>query len=167
MFHQSGIMPDLLVVGKGMTAGFHPLSALLCRRELDLLETYDAISTNGHSPLPALVALCSIALIESERERIARVGSLYEQSLAELTTQFPDLLASAQGKGLLSGLKFRAVDHALEFHAHCLERGLWTRVHAYHEGHSTVLTKFALPVDEQTITFTTDAFRELLATMTP
>jgi len=163
MFHQAGIRPDMVVVGKGMTAGFHPLSAVVLRRELDVLETYDAISTNGHTPLPAYVALCSIALIESRREHIARMGALLEQRLRELAQEFPSLIASAQGKGLLSGLKFRRAEDALAFHARSVERGLWTRAHAYHAGHSTVLTKFALIVDEPVVSFTATGFRELLA----
>ncbi len=40
MFRRLGIRPDLVVVGKGMTAGFHPLSGLLYRSEQDILAQY-------------------------------------------------------------------------------------------------------------------------------
>ncbi len=39
--------PDLVVLGKGMTAGFHPLSGVLFRHRHDVLEQYNAISTNS------------------------------------------------------------------------------------------------------------------------
>ena len=48
-----GLQPDLVVLGKGMTAGFHPLSGVLFRQRHDVLEQYDAISTNGSAALPA------------------------------------------------------------------------------------------------------------------
>jgi hypothetical protein len=43
-----------------------------------------------------------------------------------------------------------------------VERGLWVRAHAYHEGHSTVLTKFALLLDTEVADFAVAGFRQLL-----
>ena len=43
-----------------------------------------------------------------------------------------------------------------------LEAGLWTRFHAYHEGHSTVLTKLGLLADNPVIDFVLEKFRTLL-----
>jgi hypothetical protein len=63
----------------------------------------------------------------------------------------------------MTGLKFRTVEDALGFHRSAFERGLWVRVHAYHAGHSTILTKFALPLDEEVADFAADAMRMLLA----
>jgi acetylornithine/succinyldiaminopimelate/putrescine aminotransferase len=62
-----GLQPDFIVLGKGMTAGFHPLAALIYRGKLDVLEQYDAISTNGNAALAALLALGCIELIERAR----------------------------------------------------------------------------------------------------
>jgi hypothetical protein len=56
------------------------------------------------------------------------------------------------------------VDDAKAFHKKLLESGLWTRVHAYHEGHSTVLTKLGFLADEAIVDFVLSRFRELLAT---
>jgi len=50
----------------------------------------------------------------------------------------------------------------LGFHKAAVERGLWVRAHAYHEGHSTVLTKFALLLDDAVADFAVGAFRQLL-----
>ena len=50
-FRVMGLEPDLVVLGKGMTAGFHPLSGVLMRQRHDVLEQYDAISTNGSAAL--------------------------------------------------------------------------------------------------------------------
>jgi acetylornithine/succinyldiaminopimelate/putrescine aminotransferase len=162
-----GVKPDVLVVGKGMTAGFHPLAAVLYRRRYDSLAQYDAISTNGNAPLPAYMALASIALIEEGRARIARVTHHYRHGLEALPGEFPRLLSAIHGDGLLVGMKFHTVEAAKEFHRRSLEAGLWLRLHAYHEGHSTALTKFALLLDEETADFFLARVREILAAMNP
>jgi len=160
-----GVKPDILVVGKGMTAGFHPLAAVLYRRKYDSLAQYDAISTNGNAPLPAYMALASIALIEEERARIARAAHHYRQALEALPGEFPRLLRAIHGDGLLVGIKFHAVEAAKEFHRRSLAAGLWLRLHAYHEGHATALTKFALLLDEETADFFLALVREILRAM--
>jgi hypothetical protein len=63
----------------------------------------------------------------------------------------------------MSGLKFRDREDCLDFHQRAVDGGLWLRAHAYHEGHSTVLTKFALPLDEETIDYAANRVRGLLA----
>ncbi len=162
MFRRCGIVPDFVVLGKGMTAGFHPLSALLCKSKLDCLAQYDAISTNGNAALAATVGLGCIALIERHAERIGSVGERYHGQMAALCGEFPDLLAEVRGAGHMSGLKFHRREDALGFHRAAVERGLWVRAHAYHEGHSAVLTKFALLLDDAVADFAVGAFRQLL-----
>jgi len=162
IFHRFDIEPDLLVLGKGMTAGFHPLAALVYRGKFDILAQYDAVSTNGNAALPSYLALGNIALIKRDAQRIAQAGEYYHGKMAELAGQFPEVLVEARGVGHMTGLKFRRVDDALAFHRAAVASGLWLRVHAYHEAHSTILTKFALPLTEQVADYATDRFAELL-----
>jgi len=164
-YRRWGVVPDFVICGKGMAAGFHPLSACIYRRPLDILAQYDSISTNGGAPLAAFVALQSIAMIEEQRERIERAEKTYEAMVREAVDRFPKLLKAYHGQGFLSGLKFYQVEAALEFHRRCVDRGLWVRAHAYHEGHSTVLTKFALLLDDEVIEFVRRTFSELLGSM--
>jgi acetylornithine/succinyldiaminopimelate/putrescine aminotransferase len=161
-YRRLGLRPDLVVVGKGLTAGFHPLSGLLLHRRHDVLEQYDAISTNGSAALPALVALASIEMIEEQAARIRDCGGRIHAGFQSLVSEFPETLSAAQGRGHLAGLKFRSVEGAIEFHRRLLEAGLWTRVHAYHEGHSTLLTKLGLLADAAVIDGVVDRMRDLL-----
>ena len=64
----------------------------------------------------------------------------------------------------MAGLKFRSVEMALQFHRHLLDAGLWTRVHAYHEGHRTLLTKLGLLADSAVVDLVLDRLRSLLET---
>jgi len=165
MFRQYGIAPDILVAGKGMTAGFHPLSALIYRRKYDRLEQYDAISTNGNAPLASLVGLCSLELLQRDRQRIDALGRRYFQRLQELPEAHPKRVAAIHGKGLLAGVKFHTVNDAVAFHRRALERGLWVRAQTYHAGHSTVLTKPALAADERVVDFVVDTFHEIVGSL--
>lgn len=161
-YRRLGLQPDLVIVGKGMTAGFHPLSGVLMRARHDLLEQYDAISTNGSASLPAFVALCSLELIAEHAGAIGAAGARIHEGFRALAAEFPGLLLSAQGRGHLSGLKFRRVEDARQFHRQLLEAGVWTRVHAYHEGHSTILTKLGLLADPEVVDHLLARFRDLL-----
>ncbi len=157
-----GLQPDFIVLGKGMTAGFHPLAALVYRGRLDCLEQYDAISTNGNAPLAAYMALGCIALVERHADEIEAAGEAWHQALAQIADEFPETLVEARGVGHMSGLKFRDREECLAFHRAAIERGLWLRAHTYHEGHATILTKFALPVNQEVIDFAAEAIRGLL-----
>jgi adenosylmethionine-8-amino-7-oxononanoate aminotransferase len=157
-----GLRPDLVVLGKGMTAGFHPLSGVLFKHRHDVLEQYDAISTNGSAALPALVALASLDLIRGQADSIERVGRGIQEGFRTLVAEFPEHVQAAHGRGHLAGLKFRRVPTALQFQKRLLEAGLWTRVHVYHEGHSTLLTKLGLLADERVVEFILATLRRLL-----
>jgi len=164
-FRALGIQPDLVIAGKGMTAGFHPLSAVLYKSRYDLLAQYDAISTNGSASLPAYIALCSMQMIGEQAPRLRLIGHRIQAGFQALVAEFPDRLQAAQGRGYLAGLKFHRVDDALEFHRRSVAAGLWTRVHAYHEGHSTLLTKLGLLADETIVDFVIGRFRKILVEM--
>jgi len=165
LYHHYGIKPDILVVGKGMTAGLHPLAAVVYRGRYDRLAQYDAISTNGNAPLAAVAALGCMALVEGERRRLEALGRYYFDRLREIPAAAPGRVAAIHGKGLVAGVKFRAVADALEFHRRSIERGLWVRVHAYHPGHSTILTKLALAADRRIADFVVDTFQKILEEM--
>jgi acetylornithine/succinyldiaminopimelate/putrescine aminotransferase len=165
LFRRAGIMPDVVVIGKGMTAGFHPLAGLLFRHELDILDQYDAINTNGQATLPALVSLASLDRIQREAAGLRRRAEAHERELAGLVRAFPDALESWNGSGFLTGLRFRRRETALAFHKAAVQRGLWLRAHAYHEGHRTVLMKLPLAFTDASLRFLHGALRDLLATV--
>ena len=161
-FRTLGLQPDLVVLGKGLTAGFHPLSGVLMRHRHDVLEQYDAISTNGSAALPAFVALCSLEMIEKRAAQTRAIGQRIQDEFRGLVADFPQVLEAAHGRGLLAGLKFHEVEVAKTFQRALLSEGLWTRVHAYHEGHRTLLTKLGLLADDAIVDFIVARFRKLL-----
>jgi len=163
MFQQYGITPDVVIVGKGLAAGFHPLSGVLYRGHLDVLQQYDSISTNGGAAMAAYVALANLAMLQARQDHVQNINGRFFAALSKLAADFPERIAGVRGQGLLAGLKFHDRDDAIAFHKRCVEAGLWVRVHAYHPGHSTLLAKPALCADERTLDFLVERMRELLA----
>jgi len=161
-YRAMGFVPDMVIAGKGMTAGFHPLAAVLYKSRYDVLDQYDAINTNGSAPLASYVGLCVMDMVAGQGERLAAVGDRFLGRLSELAEEFGEVVQDARGKRHLAGLKFRRVEDALDFHRRAVEAGLWVRVHAYHAGHSTILTKLSLAADEQIVDFIVEKFRSLL-----
>jgi 4-aminobutyrate aminotransferase-like enzyme len=162
LFKTLGLTPDMVVIGKGMTAGFHPLAGLIYRRELDTFKQYDAISTNGNATLAALVSLAGLDVLARNASRIRACAARLFGGLEELARDFPDRIEGVNGRGFLCGLRFRDRDDAISFHRAAVERGLWLRVHAYHEGHRTLLMKCPLVFDEALADAVPAILRELL-----
>lgn len=93
---QAGVVPDLVCLSKGLTAGYMPLAATVAREAIFqafLGETFDRALPHGHSftanPLACAVGLASLALFEEEKtlERIARINRRHRGMLAELVAR--------------------------------------------------------------------------------
>ena len=104
---QSGIVPDLMSVAKGIGGGF-PLGAVLASEEAAAgLQPGKHGSTFGGNPLAMAVgnAVLDIVLQPEFLENVSRKSGLLRQRLAEIEDQFSDLVAEVRIAGLLSGLK--------------------------------------------------------------
>jgi 4-aminobutyrate aminotransferase-like enzyme len=110
---ESGVMPDLICLGKALTGGF-PLSA--CVGRADVMDaawppsTGEAIHTSTFqgNPVGCVMALAQIAEIRSRKlpERSAQLGLfLLDMLRAEISR--PDLRVEVRGRGLMTGLEIR------------------------------------------------------------
>jgi len=108
----SGVVPDLLCLGKALTGGF-PLSA--CVGRANLMDAAwpasqgEAIHTStflGH-PVGCAMALAQIRTLKRERliEQSARLGRFLLEHLTAIATAPLPLCASARGLGLMAGLE--------------------------------------------------------------
>jgi ornithine--oxo-acid transaminase len=103
-----GARPDLLCVGKALSGGVYPVSAV-CGGD-DVLGVFTPGShgsTYGGNPLAAAVALAALGVVEDERlpERAARLGELALGRLrAALSTAPP--VKEVRGRGLMIAVQF-------------------------------------------------------------
>jgi len=105
-----GVVPDILVLGKGLGGGVMPMAAVVARPELDIApELALGHYTHEKSPLGAAAALATLDVIEEER-LVERSHTLGEQALArlrDLLTGRPGI-AECRGLGLMLGVEHAA-----------------------------------------------------------
>ena len=103
---QYGIVPDMLVIGKGLGGGSLPIAALIAREDLNIAADR-AIGHFTHEKNPVLcaAALATLEVIESEQlaERAKTLGARFLGRLKALQTRHA-IIHDARGMGLLAAL---------------------------------------------------------------
>ena len=100
--------PDLMTIGKAMSAGILPISCLCGRKEImELFEPHGEGSTFGGYPLAAFVGLLTIRELESRNitQLAAENGHYLQNKLREVATKYPDKVKEVRGKGMLIGVE--------------------------------------------------------------
>lgn len=101
------VVPDILVIGKGLGGGILPIAAVIARPELDLGANYAfGHYTHEKNPVTARAALTTIEIIEEEKlvENAAHVGSTALERLLDMKQRLP-LIGDVRGRGLLLGIE--------------------------------------------------------------
>ena len=129
-FELYGIVPDMVVLGKGLGGGVFPMAALIARRGLDIaagraLGHY----THEKSPVGCAAALAALDAIEEEKllSRSKRLGERALSRLKEMKQKFPSIV-EARGIGLLLALELKDAALAEEVMYRCLSQGLSFKV---------------------------------------
>ncbi len=102
-----GVKPDILVLGKALSGGVMPVSAVLSSDEIMLtIKPGEHGSTFGGNPLACAVATEALQVLREENlpENADRQGRVFRQRMAALVEQRPDLLRLVRGKGLLNAV---------------------------------------------------------------
>ncbi|MFW6062666.1 MAG: ornithine--oxo-acid transaminase [Chloroflexota bacterium] len=133
-----GVRPDVLILGKALSGGFYPVSAVLTDREvLGLMRPGDHGSTFGGNPLGAAIARSALSVIVDENlvQRSQELGAYFMGRLQRIES---DHIKEVRGKGLLIGVELRGP--ARPFAEALREKGILAK-----ETHKTVL-RFAPPL---------------------
>lgn len=102
-----GVKPDLFVLGKALSGGFYPVSAVVSRRDvLNVFGPGSHGSTFGGNPLGCAVARTALRVLQEEHlvERSARLGAWFLAQVQSLT--HPEIVA-VRGRGLLVGIELK------------------------------------------------------------
>ncbi len=141
-----GVVPDLMTLGKGISGGYVPLSALVApRRLVDVLARGSGAllhaQTFSHHPTLCAAGVAAIRYLRDHElvQRCAVMGTAFHQRL-EILREFP-AVGDVRGRGLLAGIEFvadratrepfpRSARFAERFAAAALEVGLvvWPNV---------------------------------------
>jgi len=130
-----GVRADVVVVGKALSGGFYPVSAVLASREvLELFKPGDHGSTFGGNPLGAAVAREALRVLVEEGliENSLRQGEYMMGRLKRIESPY---VAEVRGRGLLAGVDLKpSAGGARRFAEALKEKGLLCK-----ETHRTVI----------------------------
>jgi 4-aminobutyrate aminotransferase len=127
-----GIVPDMLVIGKGLGGGIFPLAALIAKVEFDVGQDISlGHYTHEKSPVACAAALATLDVLESEQliERSRRLGETALQRLQVIAAGCA-AVAQVRGAGLLLAIELQdqaarsAIDLAEAVLYRCLSAGL-------------------------------------------
>ena len=103
-FELEGIRPDMVIVGKALSGGFYPVSAVLSSKEvLGVFHPGDHGSTFGGNPLAAATARAALAVLTEERliEKSAEQGTYFMERLKKIDSPH---IVGIRGRGLWIGV---------------------------------------------------------------
>jgi len=101
-----GVKPDILILGKALSGGVLPVSAVLANDEIMLtMKPGQHGSTFGGNPLACRVAMAALQVLRDERmtENAAELGELFRAEMNKLVEQYP-ILQKVRGRGLLNAV---------------------------------------------------------------
>jgi ornithine--oxo-acid transaminase len=102
-----GFKPDVLILGKALSGGVLPVSAVLSSDEVMLtIKPGEHGSTFGGNPLACAVATEALKVVQDEKlaENAEALGKIFRSRMEALQRKRPDLIAQVRGKGLLNAI---------------------------------------------------------------
>ncbi|GAA5939640.1 hypothetical protein JCM10213_009148 [Rhodosporidiobolus nylandii] len=107
--HNPRVKPDMVLLGKALSGGVYPVSAVLSTKDVLLtILPGEHGSTYGGNPLACAVARAALEVIENENlvEKAETMGEKMRQGLRELQSVGPDggWISEVRGKGLLNAI---------------------------------------------------------------
>lgn len=153
------VKADVTIIGKALSGGFYPISAVLADRNiLGLFKPGEHGSTFGGNPLAAAIGRAALSVLIEERlvENSAKLGEYFMDNLSEINTP---QIKQIRGKGLLIGVElFPEAGGARRFCEALKERNILAK-----ETHDHVI-RFAPPliIDKETIDWAMPRIREVL-----
>jgi 4-aminobutyrate aminotransferase len=106
------VVPDILVLGKGLGGGMLPVAAVIARAELDVgAEWAFGHYTHEKNPMMAMAGLTTIEIIQQEGlvERSAELGALALERARILASEFGSI-GDVRGRGLLLAIELVSPD---------------------------------------------------------
>lgn len=135
------VKPDMITVGKALSGGFYPISAVLCNHEvMDVLKPGDHGSTFGGNPLASAVGREALAVLDDEGliENARVLGEYLMERLSQIKSPH---IKTIRGRGLLIGVELHeSAGGARRFCEALQQKGILCK-----ETHETVI-RFAPPL---------------------
>ncbi|MBR2508336.1 MAG: aminotransferase class III-fold pyridoxal phosphate-dependent enzyme [Lentisphaeria bacterium] len=119
LFREYKCRPDFVSVGKGFPAGQYPASKIITTYQMDNLNQFGALVTNGQEELASLANLITIEFARANGEHISTIGRLWRDEVEKAAAPYTNIIDRVEGEQLLSSIIFHDRDIANKF-AHIL-----------------------------------------------
>jgi len=164
-FEHYGVVPDLIACGKGMGGGF-AVSGVLGRADvLDLPEIGNMSSTHSANPIACAAGLAVLNEIERMdlNSRASELGEVLHHELNQLRKDFPGVIHSTHGRGLIGSIIFRGdKGEASWFASKVCERALANGVILVHTGRESIKIGPPLVIDREALVEGLGVLREAI-----
>ena len=104
--HHENVQPDILILGKALSGGMYPVSAVLADDHImNVIQPGQHGSTFGGNPLACAVAMAALDVVEDEKlsEKAENLGKIFRSEMEKLIEK-TDLITRVRGKGLLNAI---------------------------------------------------------------
>ena len=104
--HHENVQPDILILGKALSGGMYPVSAVLANDNImQVIHPGQHGSTFGGNPLACAVAVAALDVVEEEKlsERAEELGEFFRAEIQKIIAK-TDLIYQVRGKGLLNAI---------------------------------------------------------------
>ena len=121
------IKPDILLLGKALSGGFLPVSAVLSRADVvDCIVPGSHGSTYGGNPLACAVATASLDVLQNEQlsKKASEVGKIFRNGIDYKKYPF---IKEVRGMGLMNGMEFYDKNMASKMCEKLLENKVFTK----------------------------------------
>ncbi|SHG69008.1 ornithine--oxo-acid transaminase [Chryseobacterium vrystaatense] len=104
--HHENVQPDILILGKALSGGMYPVSAVLANDNImNVIKPGQHGSTFGGNPIACAVAVAALDVVADEKlsERAEQLGQLFRSEIEKIIEK-NDLITKVRGKGLLNAI---------------------------------------------------------------
>lgn len=127
---KSGVEPDIMVVGKGISGGMYPLSCVVVSEECSAWLKEDGfghITTAGGSELGCIVGMKVLEICgrPEVRSMVHYMAERFQQGLRQIQEIYPDWFVGIRQDGVVMGLEFNDPVGAKTVMKHLYAHGVW------------------------------------------
>lgn len=153
------VRPDIVIIGKALSGGFYPVSAVLADEDiLGLIKPGEHGSTFGGNPLGAAVAIAALEVIEEEN--LIKNAQIMGRYILDYLEEIPKKnIRDIRGKGLLIGVELKhELGGARRFAETLKEKGILVKETHVH----TIRLAPPLTIQKETVDWMLPIIREVL-----
>ncbi|MFW9772750.1 MAG: aspartate aminotransferase family protein [Candidatus Heimdallarchaeota archaeon] len=119
LYPNEKVIPDFMVLSKGMSAGIYPLSTCSYKPFIEKAvfkdDPFIHISTTGGAELGCVVALKMLEIQSDPKflNHVNKMGIIFGDGLAKIANEYSDLIKEVRGRGLMWGIEFYKEESSL------------------------------------------------------